>query len=410
MAKKETYRVEVPVSRGDRRDGSRGGARRSSGSSNHRADRDHRESRSGQNGSKRKLTRSQKRRKRRKTLFIIEAIVLVILLLFLFVWLKLGMIGWDDLKNLHTNNLDEETETMLEGYTTIALFGVDNRSNGNYDSGNSDSIIICSINNETKEVKLVSVYRDTMLDVDGDDTFRKCNYAYNHGGAEKAIEMLNRNLDLDIQKYVAVDFYALIEAVDALGGIDLDIDSDEAYFMNGPAGYIKNTADIADVKNPGNVSTGQGVHVNGVQAVAYCRIRATAGSDFKRAQRQRIVLEKLVAKVNDASLGELYDLAESMFDDIGTNFTLPQILSMARYVKDYQLADTVGFPFAKRAETFGGIGDVVVPCTLEDNIKQLHAYLFGNEDVNVSEEALSISESIESYTGYHSDDAEDYGY
>ena len=234
MAKKEIYNIEVPQGNSGKKRSSN--TRNNNNRSNNKRNsnnargsrRDEEEALRGNKG-KKKLTRSQKRRKKRKTILIIEVIVLLLLLAALFLWLKVGLINWDDLKDLKTNDLDEETQELLDDYTTIALFGVDNRSNGNYDTGNSDSIMICSINNNTKEVKLVSVYRDTCLDVDGDETFRKCNYAYNHGGPQAAIEMLNRNLDLNIQKYVSVDFYALAEAVDALGGIELDITDEEAF-------------------------------------------------------------------------------------------------------------------------------------------------------------------------------------
>ena len=405
MAKKETYHIDLPEGGSQRR----GGSERNRSNGNRNGNRRPTGAQSARSG-KRPMTKSQRRRKKRKRLFIIEAVVLALLLALLFVWLNLGMIGWDDLKNLRTNQLDDETKNMLDGYTTIALFGVDNRSNGNYESGNSDCILIASINNETKEVKLVSVYRDTCLDVDGDHTFRKCNYAYNHGGPEAAIEMLNRNLDLNIQKYVAVDFYALIEVVDALGGIELDIDEDEAYYLNTyGGGYIANTARIVGVKDPGPVRVGSNVHVSGVQAVAYCRIRYTSGADFKRAMRQRIVIEKIIEKVNDASLGELYEMANSMFDDVGTNFTLSQILGLARYVKNYQLVDAKGFPFDKRSGTYGG-SSLVVPCTLEDNVRTLHAYLYNNEDVKLSEEVKDISDAITRFTGLNSGDAVDYGY
>ena len=380
MAKKEIYNIEMPQETSDRRrsSGSRGGSRR-----------DHEEEVRGKGKKGKKMTRSQKRRKRRKTILIIEVIVLLLLLAGLFLWLKVGLINWDDLKNLKTNNLDEETQDLLDDYTTIALFGVDNRATGNYDSGNSDSIMICSINNNTKEVKLVSVYRDTCLDV--------------HGGPQEAIEMLNRNLDLNIQKYVSVDFYALAEAVDALGGIELDITDEEASYMNGVGGYIAMTAEITGRKG-GNVSVGHQT-VNGVQAVAYCRIRYTAGGDFGRAERQRTVLEQMVAKLDGASLSELNDLV-----DIGTNFTMTQIISMATSMKDYQLAGTAGFPFAKRTGNFGSQGSLVVPCTLESNVKYLHAYLFGNEDAQLSDELVKISDDIVNFTGYTQDDALDYGF
>lgn len=357
---------------------------------------------------KKKLTRSQKRRKRRKILFIIEMIVLLLLLAGLFIWLKFGLISWDDLKNLQTNDLDEETQELLSDYTTIALFGVDNRSMGNYESGNSDSIMICSINNETKEVKLVSVYRDTCLDVDGDETFRKCNYAYNHGGAQEAIEMLNRNLDLNIQKYVSVDFYALAEAVDALGGITLDITSEEASYMNGVGGYIALTSEITGRKG-GDVSVGTQT-VNGVQAVAYCRIRYTAGGDFARAERQRIVLQQMEAALEEANISELNELIDNVFDDIGTNFTLTQIVTMAASMSDYDLVSTSGFPYNKKTFDGGSAGSLVVPCTLLSNVEQLHKELFCNEEFEPSTELQNISDDIINYTGYTEDDALDYGY
>lgn len=414
MARKEIYNIEVPQGNSGKKRNSN--ARNNSNRSNNKRNsnnvrgsrRDEEEALRGKGKKGKKLTRSQKRRKKRKTILIIEVIVLLLLLAALFLWLKVGLINWDDLKNLKTNDLDEETQELLDDYTTIALFGVDNRSTGNYDTGNSDSIMICSINNNTKEVKLVSVYRDTCLDVDGDETFRKCNYAYNHGGPQSAIEMLNRNLDLNIQKYVSVDFYALAEAVDALGGIELDITDEEASYMNGIGGYTAMTAEITGRKG-GNVSVGHQT-VNGVQAVAYCRIRYTAGGDFGRAERQRTVLEQMVAKLDGASIGDLNNLVDAVFDDIGTNFTMTQIISMASSMKDYQLAGTAGFPFAKRTGNFGSQGSLVVPCTLESNVKFLHAYLFDNKDAQLSDELRKISDDIENYTGYTQDDALDYGF
>ncbi|MDD6195016.1 MAG: LCP family protein [Lachnospiraceae bacterium] len=401
MAKKEIYNIDLAQN---------GGQRRSSEHRNtNRSEADRRRpvtSGSAQHSGKKKMTRSQLRRKKRKRLLIIEVVILLLVLAFLFVWLKLGKISWDDLKNLYVNKLDDETQDLLEGYTNIALFGVDNRSNGNYDSGNSDSIMICSINNETKEVKLISVYRDTCFDVDGDMTFRKCNYAYNHGGPQQAIEMLNRNLDLNIQKYVSVDFYALAEASDALGGIELDIPADVASQMN--SGYIAEVAGVTGMKG-GNVSSGV-QRVNGTQAVAFCRIRYTAGGDFGRAERQRQVLQAMVNELSGASIGEMNKLVNAVFDDVGTNFKLNQIIKMASYVKDYKLVETRGFPYDMKTGNYGSQGDMVVPCTLESNVKKLHADLFGNEDMEVSGELSKISSKIQNFTGYGEGDALDYGY
>jgi LCP family protein required for cell wall assembly len=360
---------------------------------------------------KKHLTKRQKMRKRRKRILITELVVLLLLSGFLFAWLKLGLINFEKMGEIATNDLDAETEEMLQGYTTIALFGVDNRSNGEYESGNSDSIMIAAINNDTKEVKIVSVYRDTALDIDGDRTIRKANYAYNHGGAEEAIAMLNRNLDLDIQDYVAVDFNALVEAVDAVGGVELTLTSEEIEIMN-DKGYINEVASVTGHEDEAPSSLKAGTQtVNGVVATAYCRIRYTSGGDFARAERQRTVVSQLVEKAQSASLTELNDLIEAIFPNISTSLSLTQLIGLASGMKDYTLADTTGFPFALRTGTLSSkTGSLDVPCTLESNVKSLYAYLYGEENYEPSAVVQDISDYIEKQSGFTEEDAVDYGY
>jgi len=353
---------------------------------------------------KKKMTKAAIRRRRRKRLLVIEVLVLLLLLAVLFVWQKFGRISFSDLKNIATNDLDDETMELLSGYTTIALFGVDNRSNGNYDSGNSDSIMIACINNDTKEVKIVSVYRDTALDVDGDETIRKANYAYNHGGVEEAINMLNRNLDLDIEEYVAVDFYALANVVDALGGVEIEITSAELEYINA---YIDDTLNTTGGTCEHITSTGTQT-LNGIQAVAYCRIRYTDGGDFVRASRQRAVIEQIVEKAQAASLSELNEAINAVFDDVSTSLSISQILGLAASMSDYTLADTTGFPFTMATGTFGKRGSLDVPCTLESNVTALYEYLYGETDYVPSSTVQSISDAIVNLTGYTEDSAVEY--
>lgn len=357
---------------------------------------------------KKELTKNElkaRRKKRRRILLAVEGLVLILLVGALFVWLKLGMITFDEL-DTETNDLDEKTVETMTGYTTVALFGVDNRSNGNYDTGNSDSIMIANINNDTKEVKVISVYRDTCMDVDGDETFRKCNYAYNHGGAQEAVNMLNRNLDLEIDGYVAVDFYALVGAIDALGGIEVELTSQEAKIMN--QSYIDLTAKIVGKKSS-HVKAGLQT-LDGVQAVSYCRVRYTAGDDFKRAERQREVLTKMVEKAKGASVGQLNDLIDEVFPNVATSFKLSEVIKMATAMMDYELVDTAGYPFAKTTGTYGSKGSLVIPCTMESNVRLLHAYLFETEEYSPSSTVLSLSEEIEEFSGKDESDAVDYNY
>ncbi len=356
---------------------------------------------------KKKLTKAQVKNRNRKIFLISEFIVLLLVLLAFFAWLKLGKIDWATIKNMKTNTLDEETKVVLSGYTTLAFFGVDNRKVGNYDSGNSDSIMIACINNDTKEVRIVSVYRDTFLDT-GEGNLHKCNYAYNHGGIEQAMEMLNSNLDLDIQDYVAVDFKALADAVDAVGGIDLEdgLTGEEAAIMN--QSYVSYTAEIVG-KEGKEVKQGQ-KHLDGVQALSFCRVRYTKGGDFERASRQREVLGLLAEKMKAASLTELNNLVDAILPEVSTSLYPSEVFTLATAMQDYTIVETRGFPFDMRGGKFGSKGDVVVPCTLESNVQKLYEYLYADTTHISSNELKSISESIVTYTGFDEDDALDYGY
>ena len=161
------------------------------------------------------------------------------------------------------------------------------------DYTNTDTIIIASINNDTKVVKLVSIYRDTYLNI-GEDRYGKANAAYANGGYKWAINMLNQNLDLDITDFVTVNMNALVEVVDALGGFDFDLTDEEVVHMNN---YCVGTSEITGKSyeriEPEVAGT---YHLNGVQAVSYTRIRYTAGNDYKRTERQRELIAKIVAK------------------------------------------------------------------------------------------------------------------
>ena len=362
-----------------------------------------------------------KEKKRRRNLLILEIVLLVILLIVLLIYLKVSAVvetdsDFDDseIKEAIEEQVSEEALETLKGYRNIALFGVDDRKNGEY-ANRSDSIMIASINNDTGEVKIVSVYRDTYLDVGG-GRYNKCNAAYSEGGPEQSIAMLNRNLDLNITDYVAVDFYALVSAIDAVGGIDLDITDEEALIMNyhtgnpDDVGYIDEIVSIVKGKNedPSAYYVNSGhIHANGVQATAYCRIRYTAGDDFKRASRQREVLSKLVEKAKQANISEINKLINAMYGNVRTSLSLAEMLSMAGSMKDYTLADTTGFPFYKTTGTYGG-SSLVVPCTLESNVVELYKYLFNDTAYVPSTTIVDHSDYIVNYTGCDESSAQNY--
>ena len=342
-------------------------------------------------------TRRRKKKKNKVILFAVEIIVLVALLIGLLVYFKLNKVesGIGDIDKDDVNiELDSQTAEALKGFTNIALFGLDNRQTGNYDGGNSDTIMIASIDNDTKQVKLVSVYRDTFLNVK-DDTYAKINSAYAYGGPKNAIAALNKNLNLDIVDYVAVDFGAVVEAIDLLDGIELTLTDQEVQIMND--NYIDEINKVTGHKS-GKLSSGGTYTVDGVQALAYCRIRYTAGDDFKRTERQRTVLTKMIEKAQGSSISTVSSLIDSMLGDISTSFTGKELLALVSSVMDYKLADTHGWPFELCTGSYGSKGSLVVATDLETNVKELHEYLFGEKN-DISNTVTGISDYIINYTG-----------
>lgn len=340
-------------------------------------------------------------RKKSIIIIVVEIIIIIALLAALLIWLAFNTVSDEgtvvDTTTIQTqidHQLTEDTKQKLEGYESIALFGVDNRSNGDYSTGNSDSIMVVNINKDTKEIKVISVYRDTFLEV-SNDTYRKCNFAYNHGGPEQAIAMLNANLDLDITEYVAVDFYALAAVSDALGGVTVDISKEIAEWM--PA-YIDEVSQITGFKSNRNVGAGT-QHLDGVQTVAYCRIRYAAGDDFSRAQRQREVLTQLATKGINSDAATVTKVVDQALGYVSTNITPAQIMNLAADMKSYTLAGTKGFPFLRTTGIYGSAGDLVVPTTLESNVKELHEFFFNTTDYVPSDNVKSTSQYISNFTG-----------
>ena len=289
-------------------------------------------------------------------------------------------------------NISEESEIQATGYTNIALFGLDSRE-GDLGKGNrSDTIMIASLNNQTKEVKLVSIYRDTLLELD-DGSYNKANSAYSFGGPEGAISMINRNLDMNIEKYVAVNFNALVDVIDALGGLDITMTAEEVVHMNN---YCVETSEVTGVDytriEPEVAGT---YHLNGVQAVSYSRIRYTAGGDFERASRQRLVLNLIAEKAQTMTLSQINKIIDSVFPQISTNFTLTEMLTYAKDFQKYKMGDSIGFPSENTTAMLNEVGSVVIPNILSSNLKEVHFFLFEEADYVASTRVQDIEAGIE---------------
>lgn len=348
-----------------------------------------------ENYTRRKKVNKKKRRRRRRILFVFEFVILLILCGVLWVMAKLDKLQTgEQIGDLAINDIESEE---IGGYKNIALFGIDSRD-GTYEKGaRTDCIIIASINNKTKEVKLVSVYRDTYLK-QGEDKYTKANAAYASGGAEAAIQMLDTNLDLDITEYVTVDFSAVTSAVDLLGGIEVEITDAERVHLNN---HAIETAKVTGVKTTKIKEAGL-VTLDGVQATSYTRIRQTEGDDFKRTERQRLVIEKIIEKAKETDLGTLNDIIDEVFPKVSTNLSAVEIIKLASDIRAYELGDTRGFPFDYTPKKMGKSGECIIPTGLSQNVTQLHEFLFAGEAYAPSGTVETISDIIVEKSGVKS--------
>lgn len=356
-------------------------------------------------------SKAMKRRRRRRRIFIFEVIVLLLLIGGIFVYAqlndKLGMMQSSDVNmdDVGVNEgLDDE---ILQGYQTIALIGVDNRE-GTIERGNSDTMIIASIDNDRKKIKLVSVYRDTYLNI-GDDTYKKANAAYAYGGPEQLMTMMNKNLDLSVGGYVTVDFNAMVEAIDLLGGLDIEMTADEVVHMNN---YCVETSEVTG-KSYEPIEEVDGCHhLNGVQAVSYARIRYTAGNDFRRASRQRVVIYKMVEKAKQSSWTTLNKIVDTVCPMISTSLSKSDILKMGMSLITYDLEDQTGFPFmhleGENVTAAMDGYDCVLPVTLELNVIKLHEFLYPDAAYIPSDTVKEYSNHIIEVSGYGEDSVPEY--
>lgn len=350
-------------------------------------------------GKTKPLTKKEQQKRKMKIVGI-EIVCLIVLLVVVGVWSFVGKINFNSFSEDEAGinaDLSAESKEILGQYTNVAFFGLDSRSGGNYSSGQSDVIMIASINNKTKDVKLVSVYRDTYLHI-GDDLYKKANSAYAKGGPARAVQMLNSNLDLNITEYVCVDFMALVEVIDALGGVEIEITDQEMKIINDSLWELEEIS--GETYDMYDYLWGSGVqNLTGPQATAYARIRSTAGDDFKRTSRQRIVLEAMLNKAKQSDISTLLDICKVAFDDISTSLSLTEIMDLAKDVKSYNIVSTSGFPFDMTTKKIDGNGDCVVPISLQNNVSQLYAYLFGTENYVTSETVQFTSDYITEVTG-----------
>lgn len=339
----------------------------------------------------------EKKKKRRKSIL---KILLIIFVVFIIIDLILALSGYFYLKSKLSKiqyvpidksqiYIDETVKSNLATYRNIALFGIDARKDTFSKGYRSDCIMILSLNEQTKEAKIMSLYRDSYLDID-EYGLDKVTHAYSYGGPKLALSTLNKNLDLNITEFVAVNFDTVRTVVDKVGGINMHITKEETKYING---YIDELNRIYKT-NTKHITKEGDYKLNGIQALSYARIRYTEGGDYKRTERMRDVLNLVFEKVKHLSIPELNDLADEILPHVSTNITENEIMAMIPQVASINITDNFGFPYHKKGQMINKVY-YSVPTSLEDDVKELHKQLFNEDDYTPSKTVKSIDKKID---------------
>lgn len=371
-----------------------------------------------------KKSRKYKKMRRRKIIFGIEITVLLILsgILFVYAWINRSMdkMNQDTLDSSQIQiNSEVKANTdlsQMSGTQVIALVGVDARGvKGSElaESMNSDTIILCCIDHDKQEIRMVSIMRDTWMNMakytDEYYEFDKANSAYNRGGPESMLSMLNTNLDLALTDYVTVNFKALADAIDVLGGLDIEMTNAECVHANNYNREVSEAQGVEYEAIPYDEDLGDDYsevrHVSGALATSYARIRYGGGDDAKRTSRQRIVINLMVQKLkqNPTKIPEILD---KVMGNVSTSLTKNEILELGMHAVTYTMGTSYAYPFqlCYGENVVNAIGeDVVIPVTLEFNVRELHEYLYPGLSYEPSAAVTEYSDYIARKSGYDED-------
>ena len=345
-----------------------------------------------------------KKRKGLKIALIIISLILMILGIIAIILLnKINLkIEKIDYEKINTEDLGISEEQKKSKFRNIAILGTDSRYNDYTDFARTDCIMILSINTETNKMNLFSIYRDTFTKMtqNGEEKYDKINHAF-YGGVENTLKTINQNFDLNITEYVMIDFETVASMVDKVGGVNINITSEELKIINA---YVKENNKVIGAKSELLKTTGP-QNFNGVQALAYGRIRKTTGGDYKRTERMRTVLEKVFSKLKTRNLKEIDDITNNILPKIKTNITKEQIKELLPKFTEFKFNSTFGFPYHATSKgldlkdyykgTKGGLDYYVIPLKLVEDVEKLHKEVFEEKDYKTPDTVKEIYKNIQ---------------
>ena len=314
--------------------------------------------------------RKKKNRKRRILLFVFAAIIFGVVYYGYHMLNKIDYVPIDEEENLGIS--DDAPED--KGITNILLFGLDSRVEGK--RSRSDTIIIATLDSKGKKIKLTSLMRDTYVSIPGREDNR-INAAYAYGGPELAIRTINENYNMNIDKYVTVDFFSLEKVINALGGVEIDIKDYEVNALNNMITSLNNLhnhdSDSPYIEGPGRYK------LDGRQAVAYARIRNVGNGDFERTDRQRAVLKSLIEESSSLNPVKAHSLLSILLPEVETNLTKTEIIKLgyAGLKSAKNSVEELRLPYEGTYEHKKIKGMAVLVPNMEENREVLHDFIYG---------------------------------
>lgn len=375
-------------------------------SEDRRADeRDRQEDDRGQEPHEGKQERKKKKKKKKSNKLLIASVIVVLVMVIVLggvigagltvVHTKLDMVSQVQV-NREALGIDSRVAEELKNYRNIALLGIDARDMTDDSQTRSDAMIIASVDKATNDVRLVSLYRDTYVNLGDNYGLDKMTHAYFYGGATQTLQTINRNLDLNCEEVVVVNWKSVADTVDALGGLDIEIQESEINEMNK---YIKDTQ-----KNIGGskkkIKKAGMQTLNGNQAVTYARIRKDSiDGDHRRNERMKIVLSSAFDKAKTLSLSRLNQIANEILPGIKTNMSTNQMMEVLLELNSYRITESKSWPYDMTDWTHNNIW-YGPPVTLKSNVVKLHEEFFNQPDYQPTDTVTTISDSISSVTGF----------
>lgn len=328
-----------------------------------------------------------------KGLRIWQKIIIALLVLVLGVGIGAYVYVNHMLDNLDKIDVDKDKLGIVDvdGYVNFLIMGVDSRDMNDFKGSRTDALILMSLEEKTNKVKLTSIYRDTMLKMGNTDQYDKITHAFANGGPANTVKSINQSLDIDIDKFVVINWKTVVDMVDAAGGVTLDIEDyeiDELNRCTEETASVVGNGEYTPITSPGKQT------VDGYQAVGYGRMRNGVGDDIKRTERMRIVIESLLNKLKKSSPKKIDKVLKTTMPLIKTNISKGDIFSLATRVPKFKVTKSASFPYNYTGGMIDGVY-YLIPNTLRESVVELHKKVFGQKEYQPSQNVRQISQKIE---------------